>query len=147
MGSVAHGTLLEAQQLDVAVHLPRKAFLEKDYLNGKYLGRRAAYLQHLGAVLRKTKHGSFRQQSWACLDNDARWVPGSETLNVSYTLRHGAGQQHRQGPQQNPVLVSKQKLDPCSRLGALRRCCQMLLQAELRFRLPWMRPHNGRTPH
>ena len=73
LGSFAHGTLLSGHPVDVAVQLPCKCLLEKDYLNGKYLGRRAAYLHHLAGLLRKKKHG-FKQQSWEHLDGDIRRV-------------------------------------------------------------------------
>ena len=58
-------------RVDVAVHMPSKCFLEKDYLNGKHLGHRAAYLHHLASALRKKKLG-YKQQSWDVQDQDAR---------------------------------------------------------------------------
>jgi hypothetical protein len=56
--------------VDVAVEMPRACFDEKDHLNHRYFARRAQYLGHLAAALRK--HVAFKQVTWEFLCHGVR---------------------------------------------------------------------------
>eukprot|EP00884_Botryococcus_braunii_P010162 jgi/Botrbrau1/19147/Bobra.0077s0059.1 len=59
---------------DVAVEMPAACFHDKDFLDGRYLYRRAVYLDILAKALRESPKKTFRKGKlrWSCLHGDAR---------------------------------------------------------------------------
>ena len=56
--------------VDVTLTLPSSCFYHKDHLNHRYHAKRALYLLHVAAALKKT--ATFKQQRWEFLHNDPR---------------------------------------------------------------------------
>lgn len=61
---------------DVAVEMPSACFHAKDFLDGRYMYRRAVYLDILGKALLGSEEKMFRKGKvqWSYLHGDPRWV-------------------------------------------------------------------------
>ena len=71
VGSWAARTMARpGTMVDIALEIPRACLDEKDQLNGRYFARRAQYLAHVAAALRKK--AAFKRLSWEFLLHDAR---------------------------------------------------------------------------